>query len=51
MLFPKHLPPSKATIQRNVGKYQLNATSLTLKKGRSGRRITVTNIQAVQEAL
>ena len=46
--------PSKATMQRNVGKYQLNDSSLNLTKERSGRRVTIEtaeNIQAVQEAL
>ena len=41
--------------QRIVAKYQLNGTSLNLKKGRSkGKRVTVRtakNIQAVQEVL
>ena len=54
MASPEQHPPYKATIQRNVAKYQLNDTSLNFNKGRSGRRATVRaaeNIQAVQEAL
>ena len=48
--FLKHRPPSKATLPRNIPKYQLNGTSLILKKGKSGRSVTdrtAENIQVV----
>ena len=50
MKFLKHHPPSKATLPRNIPKYQLNGTSLILKKGTSGRSVTdrtAENIQVV----
>ena len=48
--FVKHHPPIKATLPRNIPKYQLNGTSLILKKGTSGRSVTdrtAENIQVV----
>lgn len=54
MKFLKHYPPSKATLPRNIPKYQLNGTSLILKKGTSGSCVTdrtAENIQVAQEPL
>ena len=43
--FPNRDPPVKATIWKNVTKYEKSGTSLNLNKGNSGRRRTATSVQ------